>query len=192
MKAETRQTLALFVEKANYLESFKFYEHIKEIGLGFKMTNVGNGQSAIKFSLPDDEKRDGFLLTFRLFYMDRESISFAHLGRFLNDPELSLEWKDGVSAIRHAYYKYLGDYPAHYETGFFEGTPTRDEILRTILYGEAAHLDSTMIQKLKLWTSDEIRANLLHQEFAKILLQILLFITGISKLSERELALKPA
>jgi hypothetical protein len=192
MKAETRQTLTLFVEKANHLESFKFDEHIKNIGLGFKMTNVGNGQSVIEFSLPDDEKRDSFLLTFRLFYMDQESISFAHLSRFLNDPGLSLEWKNGVSAIRHAYYKYLGDYPAHYEAGFFEGTPTGDEIVRTILYGEAAHLNPEMTQKLKLWTADDIRANLLHQEFAKILLQLLLFIRGISELSERELELKPA
>lgn len=190
MKEETRQTLMLLVEKADRLKSFKFAEHVKEVGLGFKGTRTGEGDEwVIEFGLPDDEKIDSFILTFRFFYQEGESISFSSLSRFLNDSELSSEWKDGVSKARKDYFDYLKGY-SEYTVEIFEGHPTRKEILDTVLYGEAAHAKPEKIKQLKQWTADDIRANLLHQEFTGMLVQILGFIKYIGELSERELKLK--
>ena len=189
MKDETRQTLMLLVEKADRLKSFKFVEHVKEVGLGFKGSRTGEGDEwVIEFGLPDDEKYDSFILTFRFFYQKGESISFSSLSRFLNDPELSSEWKDGVSNARKAYFDYLIGY-SEYTVEIFEGHPTREEILDTVLYGEAAHAHPQKVQQLKKWTADDIRANLLHQEFTGMLVYILGLIKYIGELSKRELEL---
>jgi len=191
MKNETRQTLMLLVEKANRLKSFKFDEHVRNIGLGFKVTSTGDGKSVIEFGLPDDEKIDSFILTFRFFYQEGESISFSSISRFLNDPELSSEWKNGVSKARKTYFDYLKGY-SEYTVELFEGHPTRREILDTVLYGQAAHANPEKLQRLRQWTADDIRANLLLQEFTGMLVQILVLIKYIGELSERELELKPA
>lgn len=181
----------LLVEKANRLKSFKFDEHVKQVGLGFKGTRNDDDEWIIEFGLPDDEKIDIFILTFRFFYQDGESISFSSLRRFLNDPELSSEWKDGVSKSRKAYFVYLKGYSV-YTVELFEGHPSRHEILDTVLYGQATHANPEKLKRLKQWTADGIRANLLQQEFTGMLVQILVFIKYIGELSEHELALKPA
>ena len=181
----------LLVEKANRLKSFKFDEHVRNIGLGFKVTSTGDGKSVIEFGLPDDEKIDSFILTFRFFYQEGESISFSSISRFLNDPELSSEWKNGVSKARKTYFDYLKGY-SEYTVELFEGHPTRREILDTVLYGQAAHANPEKLQRLRQWTADDIRANLLLQEFTGMLVQILVLIKYIGELSERELELKPA
>lgn len=191
MKDETRQTLMLLVEKTNRLKSFKFDEHVKQVGLGFKGTRNDDDEWVIEFGLPDDEKFDSFILTFRFFYQDGESISFKSLKRFLNDSELSSEWKDGVSKARRAYFDFLRGY-SEYTVKLFEGHPTRQEIIETVLYGQAAHANPEKIKRLKQWTADDIRSNLLQQEFTGMLVQILGLIKYIGELSERELALKPA
>jgi len=191
MKDETKQTLMLLVEKANRLKSFKFDEHVKQVGLGFKGTRNDNDEWVIEFGLPDDEKIDSFILTFRFFYQDGESISFNSLKRFLNDPELSSEWKNGVSKARRAYFDFLKG-SSEYTVELFEGHPTRREILDTVLYGQSAHANPEMIKRLRGWAVDDIRANLLKQEFTGMLVQILGLIKYIGELSERELALKPA
>lgn len=190
MKDETRQTLMLLVEKANRLKSFKFDEHVRQVGLGFNGTRNDEDEWVIEFGLPDDEKIDSFILTFRFFYQDGETISFSSLGRFLNDPELSPEWKNGVSGARRAYFDYLKGY-SEYTVELFEGHPTRHEILDTVLYGQAAHANPEKIQRLKQWAADDIRANLLLQEFTGMLVQILGLIKYIGELSERELELNP-
>jgi len=191
MKNETRLTLELLVEKANLLKSINFDEHMKNIGLGFKISKTDGDESIIEFGLPDEEKRNSFILTFRFFYQEEETISFSKLRRFLNDPELSDEWKSGVSKVRKVYFKYLKSH-SDYSVELFDGHPTRQEMLDTVLYGGVAHAYPEKIQQLRTWTRDDIRANVLLQEFTAMLLQILAFISNIGELSERELALKPA
>jgi hypothetical protein len=191
MKDETRQTLELLVEKANLLKSVKFDEHVRTVGLGFKGKRTGEDEWEIEFGLPDEEKRNSFILTFRFFYQEEETISFSKLSRFLNDPELSDEWKSGVSKARKAYFRYLKSY-SDYSVELFDGHPTRREMLDAVLYGGVAHANPEKIQRLRLWTRDGIRANVLLQEFTAMLVQILAFISYIGELSEHELALKPA
>lgn len=148
MNDETKETLELIVKKANRLRSINFTDHIKSTGLGFKITNTDNGESVIEFGLPDNEKFDSFILTFRFFYLDKESISFARIRRFLNDPELSGEWKDGVSKARETYYEFLNGH-SEYTVELFEGQPTRREMLDIFINAQAAHADPDKTKVLK-------------------------------------------
>jgi hypothetical protein len=184
MREETRRILELFVEKANELQFF--FEHMQSVGIGFTGVRTSEGEWEIQFDLPEEQKKKSFILTFRFFYNQKESISILKLRRFLNDPELSDNWKMGVSNKRNAYIDYLKGYSA-YTVELFDGHPTRAEILDTVINGVLAHADPEKLQRFKQWTRDDIRANLLDQEFATILVQIFRLNNYTKELREQEL-----
>jgi len=191
MKDETRIVLEQFVEKAHKLREFKFDEHVKKIGLGFKGTGMDDESWIIDFGVPDTKEQDAFLLTFRMFIQNNESISFPNIHGLLRDKELSNEMHEGIKLARQAYFNYLNS-RSEYTVNLFDGQPTRGQMLDTVLYGGLAHGNNAeKIQRFKLWSRDEIRANLLMQEFASMLLQILVFIKHIADLSEKELQANP-
>ena len=192
MKNETRAVLEQFVDKAHKLRDFKFDEHAKSRGSGWQATRTENDDWVIDFAIPDVKEQDAFLLTFRMFVQPNESISFPNIHGLLIDKELSSELQEGIKSARRAYFKYLNSY-SDYTVELFDGHPTRREMLETVLYGGLAHgNDAETVQRYKKWSRDDIRANLLTQEFTAILLQVLVFINYIAELSEKELMQKPA
>jgi hypothetical protein len=187
MKKETREVLELFVEKANKLKDFKFDEHVKSVGFTWKATRLEDDTWAVDFSLPDEKERDAFLLTFRLFIQDNEPYSFKNLAKLSEDTSLSSEFTDELSKVLRAYTNFLNSHSA-YTVELFDGHPTREDMLKTVLYGGLAHTNNPKrMQKFKDWSRDGIRANLLLQEFAIILVQIMVFIKHFAEVSEREL-----
>ena len=151
-----------------------------------------NDEWVIDFGLPDVKEQDAFLLTFRMFIQKNESISLPNIHGLLRDNELSEELREGIKSVRRAYFNYLNSH-SDYTVELFEGQPTRGQMLETVLYGGLAHgNDAETVERYKYWSRDDIRANLLMQEFTAILLQILVFIKFIADLSEKELMLKPA
>jgi hypothetical protein len=190
MQKVTRQTLELFVEKANKLAEFKFDEHVKSVGLNWHASRTENDDWVLEFGLPDEKERDAFLLTFRLFIQDNEPYSFQNLSR-LNDSSLSGDFTINLSKVLQAYFDYLSSHSA-YTVELFDGRPTREEMLKTVLYGGLAHTNNpARMRRFKHWSRDDIRANLLLQEFAAILVQVMAFIKHIANLSENELKINP-
>jgi hypothetical protein len=192
MKDETKVILQQLVEKAQKLREFRFDEHVKGIGLNMRAERKDNDEWVIDFGLPDVKEQDAFLFTFRLFIQQNESISFPNIHGLLSDNELSNELREGIKSVRRAYFSYLNSY-SDYTVELFDGHPTRGQMLETVLYGGLAHGNNAeIIERFKHWSSDDIQANLLMQEFTAILLQILVFIKFIAELSEKELLIKPA
>lgn len=187
MKNETRRVLELFVEKANKLRDFRFDEHVKIVGLGWKATRLEEDRWALDFGLPDVKERDAFLLTFRLFIQDNEPYSFKNIGKLSDDASLSSEFASELTKVLRAYSNYMNS-QSGYTVKLFDGHPTREDMLKTALYGGLAHTNNPgLMQKFKDWSCDDIRANLLLQEFAAILVQMMVFIRHFADISEREL-----
>jgi hypothetical protein len=192
MKNETRVTLQQLVEKAQKLRDFRFDEHVKSVGLKMRGERTENDEWVIDFGLPDVKEQDAFLFTFRMFIQQNESISFPNIHGLLRDNDLSDELREGIKSVRQIYFNYLNSH-SDYTVNLFEGHPTRGQMLDTVLYGGLAHgNDAETVQRFKHWSRDDIRANLLMQEFIAMLLQILEFIKFIADLSEKELMLKTA
>jgi hypothetical protein len=192
IKDDTRTILEFLVEKAHKLQDFRFDEHVKKVGLNFKGTKMDDGTWTLDFGIPDIKEQDAFLFTFRLFIQNNESISFPNIHGLLRDKGLSNEMQEGIKLVRRAYFNYLNSH-SDYTVKLFEGHPTRMQILETVLYGGLGHgNDPETIQRFKVWSKDEICANLLVQEFTMILIQILVFINYIADLSEKELLAKTA
>jgi hypothetical protein len=188
MEKATRQTIELFVEKAHKLAEFKFDEHVKRVGLNWRASRTENDDWVLEFGLPDEKERDAFLLTFRLFIQDNEPYSFQNLGK-LNDSSLSGDFTSELSKVLRVYFDYLSSHSV-YTVNLFEGRPTREEMLKTVLYGGLAHTNNpARMKRFKDWSRDDIRANLLLQEFAAILVQVMAFIKYIANLGENELKL---
>lgn len=186
MREYTRRTLTAIAEKAHKLKSFKFDEHVRSVGLGWRTTRVENGWF-VEFDLPKEEKRDAFLLTFRMFIQQNEPISFHKLNKIINDPEVSEELKSGLRKARQSYIKYIDGYPENIQDIWGE-RPTRGEILKVVLYGDLAHTkDVALRHKYEDWTRDEIRKSVLLQAFTRTIVNILELIDFIAELSEQEL-----
>ena len=191
MEKATRQALELFVEKASKLAEFKFDEHVKRVGLGWRAARTENDGWFFEFGLPDEKERDAFLLTFRLFIQNNERYSFQNLDKLSNDVSLSNDFTVSLNKALRAYFDYLSA-PSAYTVELFEGRPTREEILKIVLYGGLAHTNNlATMQRFRVWSRDDIQASLLLQEFSAILVKILAVIKYIANLSERELRSNP-
>ncbi|MFZ5905027.1 MAG: hypothetical protein ACOYZ8_15895 [Chloroflexota bacterium] len=76
---KTRLTLGDLIEQAEKLDRLGFSEHVKRIGLGFRISKKENDAWLIHFSLPDEKEMDATLFTFRLFNQQNEAYSFHRL-----------------------------------------------------------------------------------------------------------------
>ena len=110
MKNETRVILQQLVEKAQKLRDFRFDEHVKSVGLSMQAKRTEDEEWVIDFGLPDVKEQDAFLLTFRMFIQQNESISFQNIHGLLRDNELSKELRDGIISVRRAYFNYIRTY----------------------------------------------------------------------------------
>ena len=191
MKQETIEVLKNYIEQANILRSYNFEEHVKEKGLGFSGKRTEDNAWIIEFGLPDLKDRNAFILTFRLFIQRNESICFDNLPKLFQDPDISPNLITEVTKGCTAYTNYLNSY-SHYSVEIFDGHPTRSEMLVTVLYGgNIAHTNNPKLaQKYKLWTHNDICANILLQEFTSILVQVLVIIKYIADACEIEIKAK--
>lgn len=179
------------MEIAQDLSSFKFDEHVKKAGLGFRAHHEEDGSWIIEFGQADNKELQAFLFRFRLFIQHNEPISFHNLHNLMADPDISENWKKGVGKAIQDYFDYMNRFPEDIED-LFGKRPTNEEILDTVLYGGLGHtgLDRRYRhkrQRFQNWARDEIRANVLFQVFTRIVLTIFRLINYIADLSDKEL-----
>ena len=187
MKPETKEALELIVEKASKINEFGFAEHAREIGLAFRAEKQEDGTFLVEFDLPDEEKRDAFLLTFRMFHQKNEKISFPNLSKLAKDKKLSKKWRKEALRLQKIYKNYLDRY-SEYSVKLFDGYPTRREMLQVGLYGGLAHANNpNTVAKYHKWTSNDIRAFVFQQEFSRILVFMRDLINHLGDISSNEL-----
>jgi len=186
----TRETLELFVEKADLLKSRNFFKIIQEQG-GIKISvSMKIGQPvAINDNVPDPESVDAMMVTFRMFIQDNDRISIRNLSKLLVDPGLSGNWKDRYSQARdtlnQALDGHLGLDLRH------EGhTLTARQIMDTFIYGEIAHTNSEKRAQYQRWLSSPMY-DFLKYQFASAVKTTLECIFYIAYWSNQEIG-KPA
>jgi len=192
MEQQTRKILEALVNKAHKIIDYGFDEHVKRIGLNFQITRADGDDYLVEFGLPDEKELDAIVLTIRMFTQSNESFSFQNVHGLLRDQGLSNEFRQGLISVRRAYFDYMNSH-SEYTVELFEDHPRRSEIFQTVLYGNLAHIhDPETVRKFQNWSSDDIKASLLMQEFTSITLQILVFIKQLASISESELKSKSA
>jgi hypothetical protein len=191
VREKTRRAIEDLVEMADRLQRHRFDEHVREVGLGFRVERQEDNGWLVEFGVPDEKERDAMLYVFRLFDQQNEAFSFHHLNDLARDPQLSEEYRNGLREIQQTYSDYLAGYPENIAPGFFEDEerPTRGDIMRVVMNGYLGHRrDQEKRKRFKTWARDDIRANVLAQEFAKVVYSVLGLIQRLSALSKQELA----
>jgi hypothetical protein len=190
IEERTRQALEECVEKASKLQTMKLDEHIAQTIKGFRGRRLENGEWEYEFDLPEEEKGDASLLTFRLFLQQNEDYSFPKIQHLITNPGLSAEFRSKMTDARQAYFELINQHPIDIKADFFEvgEYPSWGEILNIVLYGAMAHTnDKAKRSKYKRWTSDDIRKFVLLQHFWIIVAEVLKHIYQISDFCCEEL-----
>ncbi len=107
MKEGTPKALELYVEKADHLMSRRFVQQvIAQSGMKFEL-RVGLDEETDRLTIlgldrdfPDREAIEAFILTYRLFFLDRERFLFPTLEKLVkrSDSDLSFRMDRNVYA----------------------------------------------------------------------------------------------
>jgi hypothetical protein len=111
-----------------------------------------------------------FVLTFRLFYRDRDGLSFREIGDLYKTLPVRQELKDEVSQIRSEVRRYLDGSTL---LDVFGERISRRDLLDTWLFGEIAHLNRDKRERLRAWSVDDDVRALFQHEFEGVLLGLL-------------------
>ena len=183
MRPETKKRPEDFIERAEHIRNFSYFEGKDKIA-GFEIEKVG-GDLQVNFYQPGDEQRDAILLHLRLFLQDKDDISLRKLGDLTNDPDLSSEWKEEYEKERKVLNIRLDEVIADGR----KGRITNRDILNMFLFGKIAHNNpndenNKLYQK---WITSDTEYEILHNTFHTILIRLFTATLNISSASKEEL-----
>lgn len=190
MEETTKKTLELLLEKAYKLRFLRFTKFIESSSLSVGYSwQASDQQLRFNWNFPDEEEIEAFILTFRFFVQERESISFRTLNKnHASDPELSDNWKEAFTSARKFFNEYLDAFP-RLRVMINGSVPTRRDILFTFLYGELAHAEPKYRQQYEVWKQSPIALLCLKWEFLNTLCHSLDVIFHVAYFTEQELGL---
>ena len=159
----------LFIDKANRLLNCSFvnsYKNKSGVDLSWKQ----GSEPEVCHRGPSQEQTDAFVLTFRFFIQNNDSISFSNMDKAFNanfiPSELRLKFVEAKGHLNN----YL-DSKTNFEVNG-HGV-TRRELLDVFIYGELSHTNHAKKVKYDNWMSNRIFATFMKNEFTSILFQVL-------------------
>lgn len=188
MRDDTRQTLQLFVEKADELKSSGFVRQLEEL----RQTRVQiswkaqDGVLRVQRWGPHQEAIKALVLTLRFFIQDRDGISLRSLCALCDDPGLSEDWKREFKQTRSEINAYL-DKPA-VPAVQIDGVapPMWREVMNVFIYGDMAHANRERRRIFKAWKG-EVVFPVFEDVFVNVLVNVLIAIFHIAQASRIEL-----
>ena len=203
MKGNIKATLELFVEKADELKAEDFTQFLQEFGQQLRYQYTADPQQLTMSAVaPTQTMHKSFLLTYRMFVHSRDKIGFIDpnqkVPQDLLHSSLSPKWLEEVQDVAKKIRQFLLEKPTipiefilvdlHGNTR--TESPTRWDILETLLYGEYAH--ASQRERLKNWLTtdfeEEVRSFLMR-EFRDILMVTLSGIIYLADYARIELGL---
>jgi NurA-like 5'-3' nuclease len=183
MKPESRKRLEDFVERAELIQTYSYFENSENI-VGFQIKKVGD-KWAVDFHQPAREQTDALLFNVRLFYGGKDDISIRRMAELCDDPDISDNWKSEFEAIR----KNLNERFDMVTIESPEGTITYRDIFEMFLYGSLGHrTEKDKAYKIyqKNVTSKTARA-IMYNTFHETIIFLSTAVINIGKASKDEL-----
>jgi hypothetical protein len=154
-------SLKLFNEKADKLERLSFVETVFKYtsGVSIKINKREDGLYDLiqERTGPLDEAIDAFVLTFRFFIQDNDSISFRILADIYEKTPIDKRLKNDFISLREKINSYLDSNSALPIT-INEETLTHRKILETIIYGSLSHANPEKKKKYDFWMKTPLKA----------------------------------
>jgi hypothetical protein len=132
----------------------------------------------------DQESIMAFILTLRQIIQDRDPTSIKKMAKLYDDMPIDPSYKTEFHNRRNR----LNDYLASPALTTTADDPTMGEILRTVIYGEYAHMEDAKRDVLKRWQKYAGDWDMILGEFEAALYRCCVdFITPMKELNERVL-----
>ena len=203
LKEPIKATLELFVEKADELAKEDFTQFIEEFG--HQLRYIADPQQFTMSTVaPTQTMTDSFLLTYRMFVQGSEHMRFLEPSKVISeellDASLSPQWVAEVQDVAQKVHTFLREKPTipivfnliDQQGNTRTESPTRWDILETLLYGDRSHATPALRKRLKNWLSTPFKEQvweLLMMEFRHILAVTLSAIQHLAHYARIELAL---
>jgi hypothetical protein len=130
---------------------------------------------------PNDEFVDAFVLTFRFFIQDNESISFRNMSKSFESEVVNEKILEQFKEARNHLNSYLDDNTMFNVGGFI----SRRDLLYVFVFGELSHSNPDKKKTYDSWMSNEYMAPLMKNEFRCILNDVLKIISFVGGLSDK-------
>src|SRR5438477_4715519 len=163
------KTIQLFNDKANKLESLEFVRAVRANKFGYTISGSADGSYKIERHGPSNEAVDAFVLTYRFFVQDNESISIRRLGALYESLPIDSPWKQGAQNTRQKLNEFL-DGPTPIIVA--NHRITQRELHDTFLYGDLAHSNEQKAAQLADWAKRDGLIPILQAEFIWILADV--------------------
>jgi hypothetical protein len=205
LKEAVKALLELFVEKADKLRQQEFTQFLEEFGQ--QLRYMADPQHfTVSTVAPTQTMTDSFLLTYRMFVQGSEHMRFIDptkaISKELLDSSISPQWLAEVQDVAQKVHTFLGEKPIipivfnliDQQGNMRTESPTRWDILETLLYGDRSHATSAQRKRLKNWLSTPYKEQveeLLMMNFINILAVTLSAIQHLAYFARIELGLPP-
>jgi hypothetical protein len=166
--SEAIALLQLYSERAAELNDSSFLRAVRE-GPSTTFQLLGGPFRAVRQGGPSAEAMKAILLTFRLFWQDRDGLSFAKIRELYGRLPVSQELVDEIRLICQHVDSYL-EGPSPF---VIAGEPIkRRELLQVWMYGKLAHVNAEKRDVLQRWRMDTDVEPLFQYEFESILVPL--------------------
>ncbi|KAB8144894.1 hypothetical protein F8S13_03395 [Chloroflexia bacterium SDU3-3] len=169
MKQESLSIIHLFLEKVEEMLSEEFIKSLEENST--ISVSINSKKGLTERIAPSSTSIKAVATNYRIF-TSAENISIRGLGKLLDDPDISLEWKKTYQDVRDKLNQFLDE-----ETGFHigdGGTPlTRRYIVDIFINGWIFHVkDSDKTKVYREWKESPLIFYGLEQVFITVIYQL--------------------
>ncbi len=180
--------LKLFNEKTEELLELSFIKTLSNPDTGFtisgKRRDDGNYEMSSEIRGPSQEAIKAFVLTFRYFIQNNETISFKNVSEVYAAAKVDSGLKKQFNSARVAVNEML-DSPNFMNLTYNNIIPTNRQVMDTFIYGGLAHANPQKYQLYKEWMSYPPAAAIFQSCFNSILGHVLEAIIYISQVNEK-------
>jgi len=160
-------------------------------------------QLTVSTVAPTETMTDAFLLTYRMFVQESEHMRFINPNKLISsnllDSSLSLQWVAEVQDVVQKVHAFLREKPIipiefhliDQQGNTMSESPTRWDILETILYGDRSHATPALRKRLNNWLTTDFEDpvwGVLLMDFINILAVTLSAIQHLAHYARLELA----
>ena len=182
--------LRLFNEKVNELLELSFVKAVTDPNAGFSLSGKRQEDGSFKMKStvrgPSVEAVKAFVLTFRFFIQDNETISLRNIASLYDSKNIDPQQRAYFQSARNEVNKMLGA-PNFLNLNYDGVTPTNRQVMDIFVYGGLAHANPEKYQTYKDWMSFPPAAVMLQSCFNTILGHILQALAYVQQVNETTL-----
>ena len=172
--------LKLYIEKADKLRNSNFVKRAIE-NSGVDLSMGIDKETVISRRGPDDENIEAFVLTFRFFIQDNESISLRKIKDVFHSELATENEKSSFDDARNQLNIFLDG-----NTMFnINGNITRRKLMDIFIYGGLSHANPEKKTKYDSWMDSNLLAPFMQNEFTVILFEVLNIVVFVRNLCEQ-------